>query len=302
MPGARPEMPLMPRWVPPALAALVLFGIWSVLFKTLSLGAAQAQALSVLGELPVIAWLARRTSLRARRREWGALATAVAAGLLAGGGNLALYRAMSDGAAAVAIVPLTNLYPVVTVLLAPWLLGERPTAVQALGVLLALGALGFFAAGEGADAGGALSPVALLPVAFWGVSAVLHKRAAERLAPERATLWLLVAALPLALGLWAMEPFDPRVPARDLTGVVALGACLALGNLALTTAYRRGGRASAVTPLAGLYPLVAVPLAVLLLGERVRATTGVGIALALVAIVALLHERGPARDPGGCVP
>jgi drug/metabolite transporter (DMT)-like permease len=66
-----------------------------------------------------------------------------------------------------------------------------------------------------------------------------------------------------------------------------------LGNLALLAAYRHGGKASIVTPVTGLYPVVAIPLAVLWFGEHVNAYQLAGIVLALVSVVALSFERKP---------
>jgi transporter family protein len=55
-------------------------------------------------------------------------------------------------------------------------------------------------------------------------------------------------------------------------------------------AFARGGKASIVVPLTALYPLVAIPIAVFALGERVGARESIGIALAAVAVVLLVLE------------
>jgi drug/metabolite transporter (DMT)-like permease len=73
--------------------------------------------------------------------------------------------------------------------------------------------------------------------------------------------------------------------------LLALGLFYGLGNLTLMAAYGRGGRAAIVTPLASLYSLVTIPLAVWLLKEKVGGREASGIALALAAIVALSWER-----------
>jgi drug/metabolite transporter (DMT)-like permease len=68
---------------------------------------------------------------------------------------------------------------------------------------------------------------------------------------------------------------------------------LVFGNYAVVLAYS-GGKASGITPLAGLYPVVSVPIAVLLFSETVPPRTVAGIACALVAVLALSFET-PAR-------
>jgi drug/metabolite transporter (DMT)-like permease len=46
-----------------------------------------------------------------------------------------------------------------------------------------------------------------------------------------------------------------------------------------------------VTPLASLYSLVTIPLAILLLGERIAWREGLGIGLALLAVLTLCREK-----------
>jgi drug/metabolite transporter (DMT)-like permease len=78
--------------------------------------------------------------------------------------------------------------------------------------------------------------------------------------------------------------------------LLLLGLLFALGNLTLICAYGRGGKAAIVTPLASLYSLVTIPLAVVILGERVSGREGLGIALALVAAVTLAWETKPTTN------
>jgi len=62
------------------------------------------------------------------------------AGALEAGGTLLYMQSAHLGRLDVAAV-LASLYPVVTILLAAWILKERTTASQALGMALALGAV-----------------------------------------------------------------------------------------------------------------------------------------------------------------
>ena len=78
--------------------------------------------------------------------------------------------------------------------------------------------------------------------------------------------------------------------------VTALGLTFAVGNYALLAAFASNGKASVITPLAGLYPLVSIPIAILVLGERIGWRESVGITLALVAAAALSCESRPASS------
>jgi uncharacterized membrane protein len=62
-------------------------------------------------------------------------------------------------------------------------------------------------------------------------------------------------------------------------------------------AFADQGKASIVTPLGALYPIVSVPIAIGFLGESVGAREGVGIVLALVSVVALSYETPASATP-----
>jgi len=72
--------------------------------------------------------------------------------------------------------------------------------------------------------------------------------------------------------------------------LILLGLFYGLGNLMLITAYGSGGRASVVTPMTSLYSLVTIPLTVLILHEPISSREGIGILLALLAVLALGRE------------
>ena len=57
-----------------------------------------------------------------------------------------------------------------------------------------------------------------------------------------------------------------------------------------------GGKAAIVTPLASLYSLVTIPLAVVLLGEHISGREGFGIVLAIAAGLGLAMESPPAAQ------
>jgi uncharacterized membrane protein len=79
-----------------------------------------------------------------------------------------------------------------------------------------------------------------------------------------------------------------------LGGIYAFGTglCGGLGNLAMLQSLRAGGEASMVFPLTGMFPLVTVFLAVLVLRERLNRVQIVGIGVALVAL--FLFNYSPA--------
>src|SRR5690242_13871709 len=113
------------RWLIWAVVAVISWGIWAFLSKLLgeALTAAQSQALSSLGLLPIFALLVISRKLTGIANRRGA-AWAFTAGVLGCLGNLAYYHALNLGGKAVTVAPLTALYPLVTVGLAVVLLKE----------------------------------------------------------------------------------------------------------------------------------------------------------------------------------
>lgn len=287
----------VPRWLLWAVLAVVCWGLWAITSKLIgdALSAAQSQALSTAGILPVMAVLAKavRRSPASGKKGWSA---AVAAGVAVCVGNVAYYHALKIGGKAATVVSITALYPLVTVFLAIVLLGEKLNRVQIIGVVLSIVSITVFniANVEGFMTG--WLAYALVPVMMWGVGGLLQKISTNHVSGEASTFWFLVAFVPVTAVLLAWEPLRGSPSGKTWLLAGALGFLFSLGNLALLFAFARGGKASIIAPLAGLYPVVSIPVAILFLGERVTAREWVGIVVALLAVVALACENESLRN------
>jgi len=234
------------------------------------------------------------------------MAWAAAAGLIVGLGNIAYFRSFEAGGVALEVIPFTALYPVVTVVLALLFLGERPSPTQAAGLFLAAAAMGIFIARDGGVLHTAWWSHALIPLVLWGGGAFFQKLSAMHASSELSTLVFLAAFAPLSAALLAIAPPAESPSPSAWAFVILVGATFALGNLTLIAAFGRGGKASIVTPLVGLYPAAAIPLAVVFLGESLRdAETGsidlrnlLAIALSLGAALCLAMETKKGADLG----
>ena len=291
----------MPRWFFYSLVTMLLWGGWGVVSKPVSttLSPWQVLCLSTLGFLPVVVVLAVRESrnLRFEIRNWRrGLAPAFIGGVISSVGNLACYQALSVGGKAAAVIPLTSLYPLVTIILARQLLKERLSTVQWGGIVASLAALCCFISVDGGS--GWLSPwlaVTLIPIALWGASDFLQKLATGHTSSRLVTFVFLLAQAPAALLIPAVQPFTWSLSGATWLLVISLGLFYALGNFSLITAYGVGGRASVVTPMTSLYSLVTIPLVVLLFHERISGREGIGILLAILAVLALGRESSAAQ-------
>ena len=281
------------QWLLWACLAVVCWGLWAITSKLIgeALTAGQSQAVSTLGILPVLAtlWRAGRGSVNARNKSERGWLAGLAAGVVVCAGNVAYYHALKIGGKAATVVSITALYPLVTVLLAIVLLAEKLNGIQVFGIGLSLISITVFniSTVEGFMTG--WLAYALAPVVLWGVGGLLQKISTNYISGEASTFWFLVAFVPVAAVLLAWEPL-PRFAGKTWALAAALGFLFSLGNLAILFAFARGGKASIIAPLAGLYPVVSIPVAILFLGERVTSREWTGIGLALAAVVALACE------------
>jgi bacterial/archaeal transporter family protein len=283
----------MPRWFLFTAVAVLCWGVWAVISKLIgdAISAGQSQALSTLGLLPVMLALGCSGRLKVTGNRRRGLALAFAAGVLTCGGNVAYYHALNSGAKAATVVPLTALYPLVTVVLAVAFLRERLNAIQKGGIAMSLIAIWLF---NVATVEGALNSwlgFALLPVGLWGVSGLLQKLSTNHISGELSALWFLAAFVPVAAGILIVNPPVALLTTRLWLLVIALGLFFSLGNYVILLAFAYDGKASIIAPLAGLYPLVSVPVAIGLLGEKVALREWIGLAVALASVAALAWER-----------
>ncbi len=131
---------MLPRWVLPAITAFILWGVWGVLIKEASRGqdwrAVYVTTNSVIVALVVILAAASRFNGVFIGGKQGVYA--LMAGLTGTLGYIMVILALQWGGKASVVIPLTQLSPALTVLLAVALLGENLTGRQALGVVLAM--------------------------------------------------------------------------------------------------------------------------------------------------------------------
>ena len=129
------------NWLGFSLMALGLWGFWGFFSKVaaLKLPAGTAYLISVTGHLAVIGYLAATGGLALPWQPAG-LAAALGAGLCMAAGLLCFFKALAGSEAGV-VVPLTSLYPLLTVILSWALLHEDLTLRHLAGVALALAAV-----------------------------------------------------------------------------------------------------------------------------------------------------------------
>ena len=294
-------------WLFYCLLAIVLWGVWGVISKAAEkeVTPIPMQVISTIGVLVV--WIlllspnVRTVSPTGDRRRHFLLGGTFAfcTGLCGGLGNLAMLQSFNEGGEASAVLPLTGMFPLVTVFLAVLLLGERLNRVQVAGIAVAVVALYLFNHSSGGESKTSftwttwISPwvaYAVLALVLWGVAGVLQKLATNHVSTELCTVLFAAAFVPVAVVLSMTSRMNWNLSAKGWVLALLFGAFIGIGTLVLFAAYR-GGKASVVTALYALYPALTVLLAIPIFGERLNFAKGSAIVLAIAAGMALSYER-----------
>ena len=120
----------------------------------------------------------------------------------------------------------------------------------------------------------------------WGTVGLLQKLSTNYISAESSLIWLVV-------GYLLLEPlFYPgraifHYSRMNLVWALLSGLLNALGAWALFAALKSGGKASIVSPLTALYPLVVVALVPFVLHESITGIQIIGVLCSLIAVVLL---------------
>ncbi len=225
-------------------------------------------------------------TVRVASLGWGAVA-----GAFGMTGMIVFYRALSGGAMAV-VAPVSA----VTAAVVPLVIGlltEKPPGPVALAgagcAIVAIALVSMAPATEAAKVNARLVGLALVAGAGFGLFFVFLKRAGDA-AAGHAGLWPVLAAHAASLTLGGLLLLRKRatvlvVPrGATLAWVVVAGVLDMTANVLYLVAVQ-GGLLSIVAPIASLYPVTTVLLAMLIDRERMRPIQLAGLGLAATALV-----------------
>ena len=290
------------RWILYAVLAGLCWGIWGVLTKFISSEITPYSnhllfTLGMLLTLPFILKKSKDQEVTGRGLTWGILA-----GVLAAIGNIAAYKAFASGGQAAIVIPVTNLYPLVTIVIALIVFKEKLNRINVIGIFITVPAL-VLLSGEtlliedprafiekiGMDLWLLYSFIAIL---FWGVFSITQKITTNHISAEWAYISFIIASFGLciifSLSGWAEIHFDGNT---ILIGTMA-GLLNGLGVLASFAAYHSEGKASTVTTIAGtMQPVFTILLAIIFLKESLDGMEMLGIVLAIIGSSALSFEK-----------
>jgi drug/metabolite transporter (DMT)-like permease len=212
------------------------------------------------------------------------LVYAVLAGLAGAVGIGALYRGLAVGAMSI-VAPITATGAVIPVAVGVST-GERPSALQAAGFVVALAGVVLAARQPGRETRSQLAAgVGLALLAAVGIGAFL---VALDAASEGGVAWALLVQRSVCLGLVLAAGALVRpvlgLGRADVVPMIAIGVLDMTANAFFALASTRG-LVSVVSVLASLYPVATVVLARLLLRERITRAQQAGVVGALAGVV-----------------
>lgn len=127
---------------------------------------------------------------------------------------------------------------------------------------------------------------ALLCIFWWGTWGFLSKLGSDRVEPHQLQILFTFGLVPPVIIAWAQLGGKIETDLRGALYGILNGVISGLGMLAFYAALAKG-KASIVNPVTALFPLLTILLAIVFLRERINWVQGVGMILALVAILIL---------------
>lgn len=220
--------------------------------------------------------------LLVRGADGGAVAGGALSGLFGAAAVLSFYRALALGTMSI-VAPIVATSAIVPVLAGVLLDGERPGGLQWVGIAVAL--TGVVLASREHDGTTAVDSakairLALAAAVLIGCALVFLDAAAEH---DALTGVGVARAVSVPILVVVALQARARVPWRTVPSLAVIGLLDTGANTAFAIA-TTGGLLSLVAVLGGLFPVVTVALAYLLLHERLLGIQRTGVLLALAGI------------------
>ncbi len=295
-------------WFVYAVTAGLLWGVWGVVAKLISEEVSPYMnhflfTIGMLGTLPFVLRKCTKATFKWKGLIWGCIA-----GCFAIAGNIAVFYAFTRGGLASIVIPVTNLYPLVTILIAIVAFKEKLNLLNVLGIFVAVPAI-LLLSGETllfTDPSLFLKSIglntwflfSLAAIVCWGVFSAAQKVTTNYISAEWSYAAFVFTSVLITGGFMIAGNIHLNVAGKTVGWGALAGMLNGLGVLASFAAYRAEGKAAAVTTIAGaLQPVFTIVLAMLFLSENITAIELAGIVLAIGGALLLSYEKKKAVAP-----
>jgi drug/metabolite transporter (DMT)-like permease len=289
-------------WLVYSILAALSWGVWGILTKFISgdTGPFTTHIMFTTGALftlPLVIRQCKKKDANIKTIIFG-----VVAGIIVVLGNVSVYQSFKMGGQAAIVIPFTNLYPLVTILVALAVFKEKLTPLNALGIFIVVPAiiimsgqseilrdpLHFFR-NAGAKSWLIFAFISLILYGLYGAS---QKVIAGNLTASWSYISFIISAVLVSLSFIALGMVDFHYQQKNFWLGSSAGFLDGLGVLAVFSAYRAGGIASKVSTVAAtLQQVFTVFLALVFLNERINLISFTGIVMAILGTYLL--STGP---------
>jgi uncharacterized membrane protein len=283
-----------------ALAALC-WGIWGVLSKFISddISPFTNQILFTIGMLTTVPFIAKRC--KAKEFSYKGIILGFIAGILAILGNVSVFQSFGSGGLAAVVIPLTNLYPLVTIIIALLIFKEKLNWLNGIGILIVIPAilllsgqilllkdpLAFFSALKFE----AWLIFALIAMLLFGLFSACQKVTANQVSSEWSYISFLASSVFVSVIFIILGMVDFSFSKQSFWVGSMAGMLDSLGVLFIYSAYRVKGKASQVSTIAAsLQQVFTIAVAILFLKEELVSIELIGIVLAILGASLLTLE------------
>lgn len=289
-------------WLAFAILAALCWGVWGILAKFISSDISPYVnhllfTIGMLFTIPFVIKKCKKKEANLKGTLWGFVA-----GILAIVGNVAVYQSFATGGLAAVVIPVTNLYPLVTIGIAMLVLKEKMHWLNGIGILIVIPAIimlsgqteifdnpSLFFTNLGLKVWLIFALVALV---FWGLFSAAQKVTTNYISAEWSYLSFIGSSVLISMGFMIFGFIDFKFSTQTLWVGSLAGVLNGLGVLASFAAYSAEGKASKVTAIAGaLQPVFTIFLALTFLGEKLGMIEFVGIGLAIIGSLLLSVEN-----------
>ena len=289
-------------WFVYAVAAGLLWGVWGVVAKLIAEEVSPFMnhllfTLGMLFTLPFVIRKCTKATFQLKGLVWGCIA-----GCFAIAGNIAVFYAFSNGGQASVVIPVTNLYPLVTISIAIIAFKEKLNWTNVIGILLSVPAI-LLLSGETllfTNPAGFIKSIglntwflfSLAAIFCWGVFSAAQKVATNHISAEWSYVAFVFTSVLISAGFLIAGKMQFNLSSKTISLGAVAGMVNGLGVLASFAAYRAEGKAAAVTTIAGaLQPVFTIVLALLFLKEELSKIELLGIVLAIGGALMLSYEK-----------
>lgn len=289
-------------WLIYAILAALSWGLWGILTKLISsdISPFVIHFMFTIGMLFSLPFVIRKCKIREVSRKgfiWG-----ISAGVLAALGNVSVYQSFSMGGQAAVVIPITNLYPIITIVIALFVFKEKLHWLNGIGILIVIPAI-IILSGQSQIFNHPIHFLQSIEVKLWLLFALLslllfglfsasQKVTTNLISAEWSYISFIAASILLSVCFTAFGMVDFNFSHKTFWIGSLAGVLDGLGVFAIYLAYKAKGNASQVSSIAAsLQQVFTIVLAVFFLKEHLDFDVEIGIVLAILGSLLLSLER-----------